>query len=127
MRTPPPLLALGRAFESHFVAAYVEGDAPDVQMRTQVRVVKTRGSATWAVPTKTDKVRVRDDHPQKPLRPTVFTGFGYIDISICYDDNGLRSHVIGEVKNTNWIGASPLPLCLCSVGIGGSSGDISSQ
>lgn len=71
-------------------------------MRTQVRVVKTRGSATWAALTKNDKERSQDNHPQKPLRPAVFTGFGYIDILICWNDNGLRSHVIGEVKNTNW-------------------------
>lgn len=84
--TKRDLLVLGRAFERFFVDAYGIPDDADLQMRVQVPILKSLGSARW----------------EPPTRPITITGLGFVDVLMCYDDSGLRAHVIVEVKNTAW-------------------------
>jgi len=102
----PQLLRLGKQFETSFRGGYLgEGSfGESVEIQIHAAVVMSRGTARWQV---VDYVASGSDSLTAsipmPIIPIVICRIGFVDLLILYvDADGLNSHVVVEVKNTDW-------------------------
>jgi hypothetical protein len=103
----PRLLKLGKIFEERFRIQFLGtgGSEEGVGVMPQCHVIRSRGTERSQMldaagdPTNDPELHVS----LQTLRPIVIRGFGRVDLMVFYiDDDGMRCHVVIEIKNTEW-------------------------